>query len=82
VDLTYFSIPDGLKFKGQRALFKSWEKALTPTEFALLQESAVGEVDRNRDHNRNTPFLHVALVQDTHDHGTSFLFDHMHLDRR
>jgi hypothetical protein len=30
VDPSYFSIPDGYKFRGQRTLFKSWEKALTP----------------------------------------------------
>jgi hypothetical protein len=30
VDPSYFSIPDGLKFRGQRTLFKSREKALTP----------------------------------------------------
>jgi hypothetical protein len=30
VDPTYFSIPDGLKFRGQHSLFKSWKKALTP----------------------------------------------------
>jgi hypothetical protein len=30
VDASYFSIPDGLKFRGQHTLYKSWEKALTP----------------------------------------------------
>jgi hypothetical protein len=30
VDPSYFLIPDGLKFRGQCTLFKSWEKALTP----------------------------------------------------
>jgi hypothetical protein len=30
VDPSYFSIPDDFKFRGQRTLFKSWEKALTP----------------------------------------------------
>jgi hypothetical protein len=31
VDPSYFLIPDGLKFRGQHTLFKSWENALTPT---------------------------------------------------
>jgi hypothetical protein len=30
VDLSYFSIPDGLKFTGHWTRFKSWEYALTP----------------------------------------------------
>jgi hypothetical protein len=29
-DPSYFSIPNDMKFMGQRTLFKSWEKALTP----------------------------------------------------
>jgi hypothetical protein len=28
VDPSYFLIPDGLKFRGQHTLFKSWGKAL------------------------------------------------------
>jgi hypothetical protein len=30
VDPSYFSIPNDLKFRGQRTLFKLWEKAFTP----------------------------------------------------
>jgi hypothetical protein len=34
VDLTYLSIPDSLKFRGQRTLFKSWEKGLDSSYIA------------------------------------------------
>jgi hypothetical protein len=30
VDQSYFSIPDGLKFRGQGMLLELWEKSLTP----------------------------------------------------
>jgi hypothetical protein len=35
VDPSYLLVPDGLKFRGQHTLFKSWEKALSPPALRL-----------------------------------------------
>jgi hypothetical protein len=72
VDTSFFSIPDGLKFRGQRTLFKSWEKALTPPALRLLRENAVGEVGHNRNHSSDSPFLHTAPIQGAQAHDAVF----------
>jgi hypothetical protein len=82
VNPSYFSIPDGLKFTGQRTLFESWKKALTPPTLCPLQENTVGEASHNRERSSHSPFLHIAPVQCAHALDAGYQSDRVHLCRR
>jgi hypothetical protein len=81
VDPSNFLIPDGLKLRGQRTLFESWESALTPPALRPPQENIFGEVHHNRDHSNHSPFLHTAPVRGARAPDAYFRSGRLHLYR-
>jgi hypothetical protein len=74
MDPSYFSIPDGLKFRGSTDSLQILGKCLdssciTPPP---LRENGVNEVGHNRDRNSHNPFLHTSPVQDAHSPDVGF----------